>query len=525
MKLMRIVRRLLTGGYMAMMGLIVSLLLMADGLSFLLKRSYLLTYPVMLAIGLIVLLLILFLVWLADRKGESHGLSGPKALAIELGCWGFVFAVQCAFCYFTYFRTGWDADIIVNNAFNLAKYNNPLFLDPTYFSQNPNNVLIVEIYAMIIRVFCLVAGDPGLDRCILILLFAQCALSAGTGLVLRRIVRKLSGSQVFSIAVAVIYVGFVALSPWVLIPYTDSLSLFVPVLCLYLYQRQMESARKAGCWVAIGFVSAIGYLLKPQTVIVTIAIVIWETLCLFSKRRVKEWCMTVGGMLLVLYMGIGPLNGILHERSLIHVDPSKSKGMMNYFMMGMNPETRGTFSGDDMLATLYMPDDERSSIQLQEGIERIREMGPKGFLELMRDKILINYSDGMFAWGFCDTFYAELIKDKDEVISPFLKNVVYNNGKYYPLYATGRQCIWVALLMGCLLMPISCCVLGKPEQQGLLMVMMLSIIGLTLFECIFEALARYLYAYSPVYLVMGMMGLWYALAWIKNKLCSGKTEN
>lgn len=36
---------------------------------------------------------------------------------------------------------------------------------------------------------------------------------------------------------------------------------------------------------------------------------------------------------------------------------------------------------------------------------------------------------------------------------------------------------------------------------------MLSVLGLTLFEQLFEARARYLYSYTPVYILLAAMGL------------------
>lgn len=42
--------------------------------------------------------------------------------------------------------------------------------------------------------------------------------------------------------------------------------------------------------------------------------------------------------------------------------------------------------------------------------------------------------------------------------------------------------------------------------------MMLSIIGLTIFELLFEARARYLFTYAPVYIILGTLGLWKLLS-------------
>lgn len=38
-------------------------------------------------------------------------------------------------------------------------------------------------------------------------------------------------------------------------------------------------------------------------------------------------------------------------------------------------------------------------------------------------------------------------------------------------------------------------------------ILMLTIVGLTVFELIFEARARYLFGYAPVYIILAVMGL------------------
>ncbi len=50
--------------------------------------------------------------------------------------------------------------------------------------------------------------------------------------------------------------------------------------------------------------------------------------------------------------------------------------------------------------------------------------------------------------------------------------------------------------------------------------MLLSVVGLTLFELLFEARARYLFTYVPIYILLAL----YGLQFIKTKL-ERKTEN
>ena len=106
---------------------------------------------------------------------------------------------------------------------------------------------------------------------------------------------------------------------------------------------------------------------------------------------------------------------------------------------------------------------------------------------------------------------------KTSTFPPLLKRWIYpdEDGRF-PGFATFMQCIWLALLLGGLLSPVACGAMKQDDAQvGLLLVMMLSVIGLTMFELIFEARARYLFAYAPVYLLLGIGGLWYSVQRIR----------
>ena len=48
-------------------------------------------------------------------------------------------------------------------------------------------------------------------------------------------------------------------------------------------------------------------------------------------------------------------------------------------------------------------------------------------------------------------------------------------------------------------------------------VILLSLIGLFIFESIFEARARYLYTYVPIFIISGMIGLNGFMDWMKKR--------
>jgi hypothetical protein len=68
---------------------------------------------------------------------------------------------------------------------------------------------------------------------------------------------------------------------------------------------------------------------------------------------------------------------------------------------------------------------------------------------------------------------------------------------------------------------------GKDISEGshadrVVLTMMLAVIGFTLFELLFEARARYLFCYSPIYVIFGMIGVRNAFHFAEGHIRIGK---
>ena len=125
----------------------------------------------------------------------------------------------------------------------------------------------------------------------------------------------------------------------------------------------------------------------------------------------------------------------------------------------------------------------------------------------MTKKVLLNYNDGTFFWGGEGTFYKKILPEKNHYISSFFRNLYYNGdykGKYYSIWANFEQMIWLTVLFFAMLS-------GFFARDKRITVVMITIIGLTLFELIFEARARYLFAYVPLYIILAVCGIKFLL--------------
>ena len=233
------------------MGAIVLLILLGfDRMDFQNKRTFLLPQSVMMLFGVLMAGLLAWGAWHASSK--LHSLKAGRRLRTWMP-WALFFAVlfvvQATLCYFSYFLTGWDAGMILDQAYwmgvcNAEEVNN------YYYSFHPNNVLITLLFSGIFRAFAWIThSEPSLARCVYVLILVQCVLNTLTGMLCCRTAWRLTGSTKFARAVAVFYTGLVGLSPWLMIPYTDSLALIFPSAILCLLAEVTALTMRAVLWL------------------------------------------------------------------------------------------------------------------------------------------------------------------------------------------------------------------------------------------------------------------------------------
>lgn len=474
---------------------------------FYLKRSFLLPQPQLLLIGAGGIALLCAALGMLLRWGKTLGhAQGWRAWAPSCAFWLLLLAFQAFVSYHAYFLCDWDAGNILESAYNMAAYGD--YINHAYFSMYPNNVLLAECFAALMALFRAVAGDAGYDRCVLILILVQCVLNTATCMLCSWAAERMSGSRAFAAAVGVVCVLLVGFSPWTMVPYSDGMALVIPmaVFCLYLLRQELRW--RWICWYGIGALTALGYMLKPQAAIMGMAIVLLETARMLLQHRWKPWKREMGCLLLALLVVLGPMQSAVKSRSLIEVDEEQNIGALHFVMMGLNRETSGTYSFDDqMISTTAEGVKQRGSVQRAEIARRVSEMGVGGLLELMQEKTLINFGDGTFAWGINGVFFHTMIEDKDEVFSPLFKDILYTSGKLYKPFSTMLQAVWLGVLGGCVLALLA--LRRADERQGnALCVLCIALVGLMVFEWLFEAKARYLYLYAPQFVLLGVGGIW-----------------
>lgn len=406
----------------------------------------------------------------------------------------FLIQLQLVYCY--YFYAGWDVKRIISTSRWLAHGQKLTDYTYTYFSNYPNNLFLTSVFSGIIRVLNKIFPQTkGTEAEYMVLLAIQCVISQAGGILTYCAAKRLFGRERYACIAYCLYLFLAGISPWVSIPYSDSMGLAVPIAILLLYLRPAKYPILK--WFGIAALSWLGFKLKPQLAVLSISILIIE---LFSRHKKQEILKALAGIAAGILCAVLIVTGCLHFFCNIRTEPEKRFGAAHFLMMGMHPGN-GIWDADDVAySRSFDTARERDSANLQQTKERISQMGPGGLAKQIVRKTLINYNDGTFAWYSEGEFCSQIRENPKDSFTSFLRNLYYIDGQYYSLWTQFVQAVWVSVLFLSLFS-----ILGKKDKPQ--SVMMLTVIGLTLFLTLFEARARYIYTNLPIYILLAVSGL------------------
>ena len=414
-----------------------------------------------------------------------------------------LFAIQLIVAWQIYFKTGWDCGKLVQMAQEVAfRYRD--IGDDLYFSMYPNNVLLVAVFATVLRF----TSFLGLNADYFPLVMIGCLLVNLAGFFMADCIRQLTKKNGIALAAWLIYVVLAGLSPWISIPYSDTYSILFPVLCIWLYQNQTEK-NKYLIWGMIGFFGWIGSYIKPTvvlTLLVLVALELWRFLCEFKKKemggQILHLAVFAAVLLCSVLLAMG-INGLARYKMGWTPDESKKFTPAHYLMMGLNYKTGGTYDQWDVnYSAAASSVKDRNAIALSQAHYRISQMGVKGLGAHFGRKLLTNFNDGTFAWGNEGEFYWH-IQEKKNSLSKVLRDYYYEEGSGYPVFQIITQAAWILVL--CL---AACLIVKKGGGENrTTAAVMLSILAIICFVMLFEARARYLFLYTPLFIMAAALGL------------------
>lgn len=477
------------------------LCLFLGGLDYFCKRGFPYHNGVYLIIGLLLTGMLIFVIHFLTKKDWFTRYAGRIIAAGSL----LMGVTVLILSYHYYFRTGWDSSVLVRTANNIAG-NDTAPLDNWYYSIYPNNVLLTYLFSLIIRL----CRFLGMEDYYFGLIVFQCILYAAGGYLIYRCADMLFDGKTYAVWVWILYIAMVGLSPWVVIPYSDSAGVFVVLLCFYLYLCVRSGGKVKTCLFLLTVTVYLGYKIKPQIVIIGIAMLLAacvEALGEAGKRRREKgrqyWKQAAGRMAAA---AAGLLTAFFIMETVIlasglEMNEAQAFGWPHYLMMGLNGQTNGGYNNDDVIysQTIY-GQKERAEANLRSARERIAEYGASGMITFLSRKMLTIYNDGTFAWSNEGEFFQEMYEKGSPSLGNALKSYYYPEGTHFRWFLSVSQTLWMAVLF-----LVVCASPGRKKPE--ILVLMMAVVGLTMFEAMFEARARYLFAYVPAYILLAAAGI------------------
>lgn len=410
-----------------------------------------------------------------------------------------LFIVQVLIAYSVYFYTGWDAATVRNTAFQMIEHADKL-IGPfaMYYSYHVNQTTIAIFLSYIMRFFY----DFGIGNYYFGTVLVSVLFVWLSSLFLTLSVRKLSKSDSTTLFAFFLFMFLGALSPWITIPYSDTYAILFPSFALFLYVYTRETNWYFPALFLISLASIFGTLIKPQTIIILIAVVIVEFIQAFQHWKKGTLILSV---LLMSILFAQKVTTEVYYKSIYTYDFGIVQGRnftyTHYLMTGLNPFTYGAYYEEDALLSYATGTVEEREAKNWEVIQnRLAEYGVLGYLDFSMHKILTNFNDGTFAWNGEGGFYVQTF-DPTTPLSPFLKSLYYPDGNLHSIFFQFSQWLWLFVLG---LIPLN--LLNKDKSNKAKLVIILSVIGISLFTHLFEARARYLFLYLPFFVAAASFG-------------------
>lgn len=431
-----------------------------------------------------------------------------------------LFVVQYNIASNLYQKIGWDVSIVWDIVTDWMTNENAV--TSSYIKLYPNNIGLCLLYSFL-RSF--VSNSEMASQYWFVVVVNLLAIDIGIYISYRLANRLFGfGAAVCSTLLLSVLVG---LSGYMIVPYTDTLTFFIPVMVLYLYLLIKDYHEKAlvqgSCALGIAILLIWGYHLKPQCIIVGIAIVLVELIAgIIRWIQKKSWQpvhflriyrFALAAFVVGMLIGFGSFSYCQNRALPEDYTDEASMPMTHFFMMGLNenPETLGVggFSDQDVATSLAQHLTEDKEKRNKEVIkERLHDFGVGGFLYHAYQKAISVLGDGSFFWQIEGGFYKEDYSKKEN--SDFQEKVRELYYGRYGGYEDEKLLGFLSRLTGVWFMILFFVMIpcGKQRLDGRRAAFLaFSILGSVAFTILFEGRSRYLINYLPMFAILASGGI------------------
>lgn len=444
-----------------------------------------------LAIGVLVLsLLIIYVLYQKCADISNKRLYIVFAIMIVA-----MLAIQIAMTFLLKCEPPLDSGIINEIALSYAKNGNmehiydnlPKF--PTYLIRYPNNHAIAILLSFYYRVIYLALGYvPRMAPILLNVVFINAAI------ILLFFTAKKMFNNFFALITmisAFLFVPYYTYCPYF---YTDTFSMPFTILPILLFVTACESnktVRKVILFVCAGLACAIGYKLKGSVIIVLIALIIYVIL----KGKLKNFLIGTGSVLVGFLAVLVAFNGLVSSLNITTPEESYEieYPMTHWIMMGLKGDGKYDRAESNFTANAGNYD-EKKAANIEVIKERLSDYGFSGLMKHFDEKLEYAWNDGTYIVA-------------NYIYNPYNRNILHEfiltDGKYRDTFVAVSSGLHICTLAMILVSAISCLI----KRNKNMTLINITIFGIFLFLLIWESKPRYLYNFTPFFLMSAAYGL------------------
>ncbi|MGL9815681.1 hypothetical protein IGK51_002285 [Enterococcus sp. DIV0098] len=394
---------------------------------------------------------------------------------------------------------GWDVGGVISNVSNPSRIND-------YLSVYPNNQLyffIMYFYNIVISSF-----SPELSGQWIIFQIFNIILIDVAALILYMGTKGLFNKKVAYLSLY-LYMGLFMLSPWIMVPYTDQISLLLVTIVLYLYSnlKNISGLPFLLTVIVLGIIIGVSFLIKPSSIIYAVAWAIMKIIK-YIERPYWDWKNIILSGLVVISFCL-PLiifDHFMSNQEIVKIDSKKAMPWTHFVMMGLSGN--GGYNADDVKRDKDIKDPalrKESNVDIIK--QRLRNHKPYGYTAFLIQKHFNNTDRGDFGWGTDGTPQIPKEKSKNRIQS-FLRDLYYQQGKKTSIIRFCMQVIWLIIIIGLIYSH------RINKDHFIVFCMKLTIIGAFLYLLLFEGgRSRYLIQYLPFFLIISSNGL---ISWLNS---------
>lgn len=447
--------------------------------------------PLLIILGITTAVILLTKIYKTIQK-KFKNLSDKKAWIFYTIVVCLMITIQAVIGYLVRTNPSWDLGIVIKSAQEIVKYGHSTDM-AGYYIQAPNNILITLLIALTIKVFSFI-GIVNINIITLIvnIIFIQLSI-----FLLFKLTKKIYDNYTACFVLILMFM-FLPIYPYSTIMYTDTMSMFLPIGFLYLFQKLDDvdiNKKFIIISIIIGFFSFISLNLKVTALIVVMATVINE---IINKKFKKIVCVCLIAICsFTLFETV--FTTIVKKTNVMGLDYKLTKSIpyTHFIMMGMY--NMGAFDSGEWQFTLNLPDyNTRKKENIKVIKSRLSQYKTQGYIKFL------NYKVKQQTWG-SGTYDFENILSSYQVDNNIAHQFLLSNGRYYNAVYYYCQIFHFTMLF-CILASILYSIKIR-EKIETLNIARLSMFGLLLFLLIWETRSRYMLNYIPVYLLITVSGV------------------